>query len=257
MRAARALLGWSQADLAKRAKVGPSTVADFERGHRTPIANTATAMRSALEEAGVTFQPGGAIVGPAPTMRRAAQPGGSPPRWIDATDLAQWGERRDGQDTMPELLSRLIRAATGLDATLRFPAKDSVQRPGWDGFCDVAAGTEHVPTGISRWEIGTQRSAISAKADEDYEKRLAKPMVPSRRQATFVFVTPQRWNDKEKWVQKRRRERKWGDVRAYDAEDLVHWIELYPAVGHWLAVKIGKRPVSRSGNWTRLFRNGP
>ena len=244
MRAGRALLGWSQADLAKRANVGPSTVADFERGQRTPIANTAAAMKSALEEAGITFQPGGAIVGPAPTMRRAAQPGGSPPRWIDATDLAQWGERRDAQDTMPELLSRLIRAATGLDAKLRFPAKESVQRPGWDGFCDVGVGTEHVPTGTSRWEIGTQRKAISAKADEDYEKRLAKPMVPNRRQATFVFVTPQRWNDKAKWAQRHHAERKWGDVRAYDADDLVHWIELYPAVGHWLAVKIGKRPAS-------------
>lgn len=99
MRAGRALLGWSQADLAKRANVGPSTVADFERGQRTPIANTAAAMRSVLEDAGITFRPGGAIVGPVPTMRRAAQPGGSPPRWIDATDLAQWGERRDAQDT--------------------------------------------------------------------------------------------------------------------------------------------------------------
>jgi hypothetical protein len=69
-------------------------------------------------------------------------------------------------------------------------------------------------------------------------------MVSNRRQATFVFVTPQRWNDKAKWAQQRRAERKWGDVRACDADDLVHWIELYPAVGYWLAVKIGKRPVS-------------
>ena len=27
-----------------------------------------------------------------------------------------------------------------------------------------------------------------------------------------------------------------------DADDLVHWIELYPAVGQWLAAAIGKRP---------------
>jgi hypothetical protein len=30
-------------------------------------------------------------------------------------------------------------------------------------------------------------------------------------------------------------------VRAIDSDDLVHWIELHPAVGQWLAVRIGKR----------------
>ena len=31
-------------------------------------------------------------------------------------------------------------------------------------------------------------------------------------------------------------------MRAIDGDDLVHWIELHPAVGQWLAVRIGKRP---------------
>ena len=31
-------------------------------------------------------------------------------------------------------------------------------------------------------------------------------------------------------------------MRAIDSDDLVHWIELHPAVGQWLAVRIGKRP---------------
>jgi transcriptional regulator with XRE-family HTH domain len=52
-RAARAWLGWSQAELAKRAGVGLSTVQDFERGQRTPIPNNIAAMRRAIETAGV------------------------------------------------------------------------------------------------------------------------------------------------------------------------------------------------------------
>ena len=48
----------------------------------------------------------------------------------------------------------------------------------------------------------------------------------------------------------------WRDVRAYDADDLVHWIELYPAVGHWLAVALGKRPVGVSAIWWRLGKSG-
>ncbi len=54
-RSARAWLAWSQVDLAKAAKVGLSTVKDFENGKRTPIEATQTAMRVALETAGIGF----------------------------------------------------------------------------------------------------------------------------------------------------------------------------------------------------------
>jgi transcriptional regulator with XRE-family HTH domain len=52
-RAARAWLGWSQVELAKRAGVSLSTVQDFERGQRTPIANNIAAMRRVIEAAGI------------------------------------------------------------------------------------------------------------------------------------------------------------------------------------------------------------
>jgi len=55
-RAARAWLGWSQQDLAKRASVGLSTVKDFENGSRKPIANNLNAIRGALEVGGVNFE---------------------------------------------------------------------------------------------------------------------------------------------------------------------------------------------------------
>jgi transcriptional regulator with XRE-family HTH domain len=54
-RAARAWLGWSQQDLAKRASVGISTVKDFENGSRHPIANNLNALRGALEAGGIQF----------------------------------------------------------------------------------------------------------------------------------------------------------------------------------------------------------
>ena len=52
-RAARAWLGWSQGELAKRANVSLSTVHDFERGQRNPTANNLISMRRAIEEAGL------------------------------------------------------------------------------------------------------------------------------------------------------------------------------------------------------------
>jgi DNA-binding transcriptional regulator YiaG len=52
-RAARAWLGWSQGELARRANVSLSTVHDFERGQRTPTANNLLSMRRAIEEGGL------------------------------------------------------------------------------------------------------------------------------------------------------------------------------------------------------------
>lgn len=58
-RAARAWLDWSQDELAAKASVSLSTVRDFEKGRRVPIANNLTAMRVALEGAGIAFVDGG------------------------------------------------------------------------------------------------------------------------------------------------------------------------------------------------------
>jgi predicted transcriptional regulator len=52
-RAARGWLGWSQTDLARRAKVSLSPVRAFETGKRSPITNNLQAMRRAMEESGV------------------------------------------------------------------------------------------------------------------------------------------------------------------------------------------------------------
>lgn len=48
-------LGWSQDELAKAAKVGLSTIKDFENGKRNPISNNLEAMRAALEREGIGF----------------------------------------------------------------------------------------------------------------------------------------------------------------------------------------------------------
>lgn len=55
VRAARSLLSWSQQDLAAKAGVAISTLADFERGQRSPVPNNALAIRKALEVAGIVF----------------------------------------------------------------------------------------------------------------------------------------------------------------------------------------------------------
>lgn len=242
VKAARALLAWSQSDLARAARVAVSTIADFERGQRTPVANNAQAIREALQAEGIGFMAGGVVSShhlPPPAHEPAV---GQPLRWVTATDLAQWGERRDGQAGLPELVSRLIYAAYGRAARLRFPSDESITYPGWDGVCEVEVGTTWIPGGTSVWEIGAQRAKVASKAEEDYVKRSKDPLGLDQMQTTFVFITPQRWSGKDEWAAEKRAEGIWRDVRVLDADELVHWLEAYPGVATWLALRIGRRP---------------
>ncbi|MER8860595.1 helix-turn-helix domain-containing protein [Mesorhizobium sp. M0757] len=56
-RAARALVGWSQEQLAAASKVAKTTIANFEAGKRTPYDRTLVDLQAALEAAGVELIP--------------------------------------------------------------------------------------------------------------------------------------------------------------------------------------------------------
>lgn len=59
MRAARNWLAWTQHKLAEEARVGLSTIKDFETGKRKPIENNIRTIREALERAGMRFSEDG------------------------------------------------------------------------------------------------------------------------------------------------------------------------------------------------------
>jgi transcriptional regulator with XRE-family HTH domain len=55
VRAARALLNWTQEDLARRASVTPQTVRLFESGGSRPYRTTLAEIQRAFENAGIVF----------------------------------------------------------------------------------------------------------------------------------------------------------------------------------------------------------
>ena len=64
IRAGRALLDWSQDDLAKAAEVALTSVRDLESQKRAADSGTAAAVRRTLENEGIEFLPGTAHSGP-------------------------------------------------------------------------------------------------------------------------------------------------------------------------------------------------
>ena len=57
IKAARAMLGWSAAELAKASKVGPATIRRYEMQEGVPSANlnTIIAIKNTLENEGIEF----------------------------------------------------------------------------------------------------------------------------------------------------------------------------------------------------------
>jgi transcriptional regulator with XRE-family HTH domain len=242
-KAARALLAWNQQELAQRAQIGVSTVADFERGKRIPTSNNIEAMTAAFASAGISFVNGG-VQGPARTSSSGGTTSATTTtRLIEATDLHQWAARNDAKQYFPQLIERLIQATTNYGAKrLLFRSGDSVQQAGWDGICvqDVNVVSAWLPAGSSGWELGVQARGIKKKANDDYEKRVDDPGGFDPLETTFVFATPQRWQQGAQWAREKWAENGWKKVVVLDADELIGWIDLYPQVQYWLASRLGK-----------------
>jgi predicted transcriptional regulator len=71
IRAARALIGWSQQRLAKAANVSLAALNNLERSITDPRVSTVSAVQAALEKAGVEFTNGGE-----PGVKMKAKPKG-------------------------------------------------------------------------------------------------------------------------------------------------------------------------------------
>ncbi|WCK53439.1 hypothetical protein PP175_19110 [Aneurinibacillus sp. Ricciae_BoGa-3] len=170
---------------------------------------------------------------------------------VDATDLAQWADRRDSQSKLPELVRRLILASSVHIDRISFAAGEGVSLGGWDGIAIAEEGDGFVPTGTSVWEMGVNKS-VKGKADDDYRKRCDNPLFMTPSETTYVFITPRRWRDKEIWIIEKQKEGVWKEVRAYDADDLETWLSLTPTIHVWLSILLGKHPqnsIDLGGYW--------
>jgi len=162
--------------------------------------------------------------------------------WVTALDLERWADTLNARATLPQLIRRLIRA-TGKDiGPIEFPAQEQVQRPGWDGIVEASQADAFVPAGTSGWEMGVEKNP-QKKAEEDFAKRAKAPHGLDRKETTFVFVTPRKWQKKAEWRRAKAALQVWEDVRVYDSASLEEWLEQSPAVDAWLAGVLGKKPT--------------
>src|SRR5262249_24123084 len=88
------------------------------------------------------------------------------------------------------------------------------------------------------WEFGTDREPRQ-KAERDYAARVTSIPAAQRAEMHLVFVTPRKWNTKEKWLEEKQALGDWKSVRVYDASDLEQWLEQSIPGEGWLAEQMG------------------
>lgn len=163
--------------------------------------------------------------------------------WTKATHLELWACSLDARAQLPQLIRRLIHATIERSHIphLEFPAYEGIQRPGWDGIVATTSGNAFVPSGVSVWEMGVDKDSRK-KAEEDFRKRTKNPLGLDPTQITFIFVTPRKWQGKNKWREEKTGLEKWKDVRVYDSANLEEWLETAYAVDIRMARLLGFRP---------------
>ncbi|MEJ2911684.1 helix-turn-helix transcriptional regulator [Pseudoalteromonas sp. C12FD-1] len=154
---------------------------------------------------------------------------------LKSNDIEQWASSTISARTRLPVFIRILVNSTGSKFTkVDFPGNDDGERPGWDGYIEAKEATPWIPKGRSGWEFGVNKDP-KGKADGDFEKSVRALSEKDRAEMTFVFVTPRRWSGKSRWVESKKNEKLWGDVRAYDASDLEQWLEQSLAAQAWFA----------------------
>lgn len=161
----------------------------------------------------------------------------------DAKNIEVWADRIDARHIFPKLIRKLILSTTSGIDRIDFRSGEGTQFAGLDGVVSVQIGDGNafIPKGVSIWELGVNKD-VKDKIDGDYEKRTNNPGNVEQSNTVFIFITPRRWASKEKWSKEKTNERKWKEVRVYDADDLEIWLEQAPAVHFWFSSLIEKMP---------------
>ena len=161
------------------------------------------------------------------------------PELITADDLNVWPDKnaRDAQENFPLLIRHLLLNTPGVSA-VSARAGNGVNEPGYDGVAQSDGTVSVLPPGSLLFEFGTNKD-IDTKASKDYRKRAKQDDAADY---VFVFATPRRWSGKDKWLEKRRREGKFANVWALDADDLEAWLDVSPVSHYWISEHLGRQP---------------
>jgi hypothetical protein len=138
---------------------------------------------------------------------------------VDRKDILEWSDEVRAGYELPRILRSLIAHDNNSIKSLTMPAAEGARLSGYDGDVEAAASSALVPAGRSVWELGVA-ARPGVKANSDYKKRTDDPGLVVPADTTYVAVTSRSWPKRAQWVEGRKAEGVWKDVKAYDVEEL-------------------------------------
>ena len=164
---------------------------------------------------------------------------------VQASDLERYADTIESQSVVPELLYLLVKQSISIVPVRRIPYGDAINQQGWDGIVESEEPfLEYIPKGKSYWEIGTGRDP-KKKANQVFTQRTTDLEGDDMALSTFIFVTPRcsgpdGWIEPEqtKWIDARK-DSGWKEIRIIDSIKLADWLREFPAIGRWMAKKMG------------------
>lgn len=174
---------------------------------------------------------------------------------ISRADLDSWVKRVTFSAYLPTWIENLVRATAGRDLReLHFFTDEYAEKAGYDGTSRSEAPTAWYDAGSVCWELG-KTTDVRQKAADEFDRvaeflELENPGrsatvefifvtprdFPNRRRKknkdTGVLATPDRFEERtlNDWVEARRREKLYRNVRAVDAPQLIKWTNSYPDI---------------------------
>lgn len=160
------------------------------------------------------------------------------PGFVDQQQLLQWADSIGSRSELPRLIRRLILETGRGVVQLGFPAGEGVGTAGWDGTVRATQATEHIPEGLSLWELSVEKS-VGKKADRDYDKRAATPDGSPTTDCTYIALSLRRFANRAEWARDKSKQGRWKEVRGYGVDDLETWLEAAPVTHAWISEVLG------------------
>jgi hypothetical protein len=146
------------------------------------------------------------------------------PHLVTALEIETWARSLDSRGQFPGIVRMLINRNNDQITRLDMRDSEGTGAYGYDGVVDALKASTLVPHGRSVWELGVGGDA-RAKANSDYRERTEDPQGEDPSNTTFVFVTPQRWDEKDEWARGKMQSGPWKAVRVLDVGNLIQGLE--------------------------------
>ena len=150
---------------------------------------------------------------------------------FDSSDMDRWADLPDAHHRFPELIRRLVFATGSNPSQLDFPERQfSAVCQAGTVWLRLRKGNAWVPAGASAWELRLRKQSLLN--GQGYLR-----ITRSERRNPWAWILlppllslphPESGRAKEDGVRERCKEGRWSNVRAFNADDLVAWLEQAP-----------------------------